>query len=165
MGIKTTVWIFQVTNWQNFTQNLNMTMKRDAGKWDTWNSLGFSDTNRSPNQNQKIRPSDNCQKKRTCHIVDFTIPQSENQRKWKERQVLRSFERTKKIVEHEGDGNTNCKWNTWNGPQRLGKGTGRVNNWRKNQDHSIYSIVKISSNMETWRLAVIQTSVKNLQGV
>ena len=35
--------------------------------------------------------------------------QSENQRKWKERQVLRLSRRTKKkTMEHEGDGDTNC---------------------------------------------------------
>ena len=38
------------------------------------------------------------------------------------------------LPENEGDGNTNCNRNTWNGPQRLGKGTKRVGNWGKNLD-------------------------------
>ena len=53
-------------------------------------------------------------------------PQIKNQRKRKERQVLGPCERTKKALEHEDDGVTNCYWHTWNGSQRLGKGTGRV---------------------------------------
>ena len=32
-------------------------------------------------------------------------------------------------MEHEGVGDTNCNWYTWNDPQRLAKGTGGVRNW------------------------------------
>ena len=39
----------------------------------------------------------------------------------KEIQVLGSCRRTKKTVEHEGDGDTNCNWCPWNSPQRLGE--------------------------------------------
>ena len=38
-------------------------------------------------------------------------------------------------IEHEIDGDTNCNWSTWNGPQKLGKRAGRVENWRNNRDH------------------------------
>ena len=60
--------------------------------------------------------------------------------KWKVRQVLRPCQRTKKGMEHEGDGDTICKLHTWNGPQRLGKETGKVGNQRTNQDHPTRSI-------------------------
>ena len=46
-------------------------------------------------------------------------PQSENERKWKDRQILRSSKRAKKAVEHEGD--TNCSWCTWKIPKVLEK--------------------------------------------
>ena len=41
---------------------------------------------------------------------------------------------------HEGDGNTNYNWHAWNGSQRLGKGTGSVENQRTNRDYPDYSI-------------------------
>ena len=68
---------------------------------------------------------------------------NENKRKQKARQVLELFERIKNALEDEGDGDTSCDWCTRNGPQKLGKGAGRVGNWRTNQDHPNYSIVDI----------------------
>ena len=59
---------------------------------ETRNSLGFLDTNRSPNPGQKIRPSYK-NKNITCRIVDFAL-RNENQRKRKERPV--ACQRTKK---------------------------------------------------------------------
>ena len=35
-------------------------------------------------------------------------------------------------LEHEGDGDTNCGWCTWNSPPKLGKRTGGTENQRKN---------------------------------
>ena len=32
-----------------------------------------------------------------------------------------SCQRTKKAMEHEGDGDTNSNWYTWNDPKRLGQ--------------------------------------------
>ena len=32
----------------------------------------------------------------------------------------------KKTVEHEGDGDTDCSWCTWNGLQKIGEGPGAV---------------------------------------
>ena len=43
---------------------------------------------------------------------------------------------TKKGVEHKGDGDSNFKWSTWNGPQRLGKGVGKVRNRRTDRDYA-----------------------------
>ena len=34
----------------------------------------------------------------------------------KNRQILGSWQRTEKAVEHEDYNNTNCNWCTWNGP-------------------------------------------------
>ena len=70
-----------------------------------------------PNPGQKTRASE--------LVIFWILPSrrslSENQRKRKERQVLGLCERTKKVVEREGDGITNYNWRTWNGPQRFGK--------------------------------------------
>ena len=61
----------------------------------------------------------------------------------RETQVLGPCLRMKKAVEHEGDYDTNYDWQTWNGPQMLGKGTGRIGNQSSNQDHLDYRIVEI----------------------
>ena len=37
-------------------------------------------------------------------------------------------------MEHAGDGDTNCKWCTWNKPQTIGKETKRFRNLRTNRD-------------------------------
>ena len=37
----------------------------------------------------------------------------------------------KESVEHECDGDTNCSWCVWNGPQRIGEGIGTVQNQKK----------------------------------
>ena len=69
-------------------------------------------------------------------------------------------------MEHEGDGDTNCNWCTWNNPERIGKGTGRVGNKRTSGNYPDYSIVKIGQNNEKSpgdlrRFAVTQTPVRN----
>ena len=51
-------------------------------------------------------------------------------------------------MEHEGDGDTNCSWCTWNDPQRIGKGTRRLKNQRTSGNHPDYSIIKIGQNNE-----------------
>ena len=68
-------------------------------------------------------------------------------------------------MEHEGGSDANCNWCTWNNPQRIGKGTGRLRNERTGENHPDYSIIKIGQNTEKSpgdlrRLAVTQTSVK-----
>ena len=51
-------------------------------------------------------------------------------------------------MEYEADGNTNCKWCTWNNPKTIGKGTGRLRNKRTSGDHRDYKIIKIGQNTE-----------------
>ena len=65
-------------------------------------------------------------------------------------------------MEHEGDGDTNCGWCTWDNPQMIDKGAGRLGNKRTRRDHLEYSIIKIGKNIEKSpgdliRLAVTQT--------
>ena len=48
-------------------------LRTHPGEWDAQSSLGFWDTNKSPNLGQTTKPSDSQQKKRTCWIVDFAI--------------------------------------------------------------------------------------------
>ena len=50
-------------------------------------------------------------------------------------------------MEHDGDGDTICKWCTRNDPQRLGNGAGGVGSRRTNRDHPKY-IAKIGQNTE-----------------
>ena len=45
--------------------------------------------------------------------------------------------RAEKAMEHEGNGDTNCSWCTWNGPKGLG-------DQGKNRDHLDNSIVETS---------------------
>ena len=67
-------------------------------------------------------------------------------------------------MEHEGGNDTSCKWRTWNDPQRIGKGTGKLRNQRASREHPDYCIIKISHDTEKSpgnlrRLAVTQTPV------
>ena len=66
------------------------------------------------------------------------------------------------IINHDSDSNTDYNWCTWNGRQRLGKGTGKSGNRRTCRDHPNYSITKIGQNNEkssrdVRRLLVTQT--------
>ena len=51
-------------------------------------------------------------------------------------------------MKHGDDGDTNCSWCTWNGPQGLGKMIGTIENQKKNRDHRNFDIVKIGENTE-----------------
>ena len=53
-------------------------------------------------------------------------PQCENPRKYNERHVSRSYQRTKKATEDAGDGDTNCNRCTWNDPERIGNESGKL---------------------------------------
>ena len=71
-------------------------------------------------------------------------------------------------MKHEGEGDSNCGWCTWNHFLRTGKKIGRLGNKRAFRDHPDYSIIKIDQNTETSpgdlrRLAVTQTPVRNQQ--
>ena len=92
-------------------------------------------------------------------------PLNENQRKRNERQILGPCRRTKKAMEHEDDGRTNCNWCTWNNPPRINKGTRKLGNKRTSGDQQYYSIVKIDqstekSHGEVRRFAFTQTTVR-----
>ena len=74
--------------------------------------------------------------------MDFVIPvdNSEDERKQKNRQILKFFWRTEKSVEYEGVGDTSCSWYTRNSPQSLEKETEGMGNSMKNRDHGIVEI-------------------------
>ena len=84
-----------------------------------------------------------------------------------------SCQRAEKAVEHKGDGDTNCSWYPWNGPQWPGKENGQRMNW----DHPDHSTVKINKNtLESLRpeetchsdsseKPPVKISAKKLQGV
>ena len=48
-------------------------------------------------------------------------------------------------------GYTNTSWSTWNGPQGLGKETGKIGNQRKNRSHTDDSTGKIGSGAWPWK--------------
>ena len=48
-------------------------------------------------------------------------------------------------MEHESDGDTNCSWCTWNGPQRPEKETGGGVNKKKGRTYSIQTATFLRS--------------------
>ena len=71
-------------------------------------------------------------------------------------------------MEHEGDGDTNYNWHTWNGPQRLEIGAGCVGSLKRNRDNPNNSIAEFGQNIQKSpedlrRLAVTQIPVKGHQ--
>ena len=73
-------------------------------------------------------------------IESFNPAHRETQRKLKERQVLRPCQRTKKVIKHEGDSDTNYNWCTREGPQSFNEGLGSVetktiqkSSWRRSR--------------------------------
>ena len=71
----------------------------------------------------------------------FCHPGGPLSEKEKERQVQGPYQRTKKAVEHEGDGDTNCNMYLKRSLERLRKRTGKVENWRTNWDHPNYCYI------------------------
>ena len=51
-------------------------------------------------------------------------------------------------MEHEVDGDTNCKWYSRNSHQSIDTGSGGLGNKRTSGDHPNYGIVKIDQNTE-----------------
>ena len=49
-------------------------------------------------------------------------------------------------MEHEGNNDTKCKLRTWNNPQRIDKGTGRMENKRTRSKYLNNSIIKNGQN-------------------
>ena len=52
----------------------------------------------------------------TAVLAGHWVKIKENEKK---RQILRSYQRTEKAMEHESDGDTSCNQVTWNNLQRL----------------------------------------------
>ena len=50
----------------------------------------------------------------------------------------------KKLVDHEGDGDTDCIWGPLNNPLKPGKDTGLSGNQEKNQNHPYQNTAKIA---------------------
>ena len=82
--------------------------------------MGVWDTNKLPNLGQTTRPYNNQQqqqKKRTCKIVEFTVPADhrvklkESEKRDKYLDLAREFK--KKTVKHESDDYSNCNWCSW----------------------------------------------------
>ena len=73
----------------------------------------------------------------------------------------------KKNKEPGGDGDANYNWCTWNNPQRLVKGTGRLGNKSTSGDHSDYNIINIGQNTDrspgSLKLALIQTPMRTMK--
>ena len=79
-------------------------------------------------------------------LIDFDFPANrrrKNLSKRKERQVLSSYQRTVKAVEHAGDGNINCNWCAWDSSQRIGKETRSVTNRKTNRYHPNCGILRL----------------------
>ena len=81
--------------------------------------------------------------------MDFAVP-TDHWSKLKESEqrdkCIDLVEEKKTTMEYDSDGDTSCNWSTWNNPQRIVPGTGRLVNKRTNGDHSDNSIIKIGQN-------------------
>ena len=121
--------------------------------WDFETQMDYQIPARTPDlviiskkkRKKKKKKRENQPKSKLCHS---SRPQCENQRKRKERQVLRPCQRTKKVIEHESDGDTNCNWYTRNDSYRLGKEAERFRTQKTSGDHPNYHIIKIGRNTE-----------------
>ena len=97
--------------------------------------------------------------------MDFTVPANRRVKLKEVEKKDKYLDLAEEAMEHEGNGDTNCNWCTWNNPQRLGKGTVRLR--IKGRVETIYN-TKIGQNTEKSpgdlrRFAVSQTSVKSHQ--
>ena len=103
-------------------------------------------TTRPHNLGWTTRTSDSQQqKKRTCWIVNFAVLADPRVKiKENEKRDMSRTCRELKTMDHEGDGNTNCNWCTWNNLQKIGKS----GNQRLSGDHPDYSIIKTGQNIE-----------------
>ena len=66
------------------------------------------------------------------------------------RQVHRHWQRTKKAMGHESNGDTNYYWRAWNGPQRLGKGLEDLDITERNEIIEITALLR--SPKIVWRI-------------
>ena len=102
-------------------------------------------------------------------ILPFRL--TTEQKKQKGRQILGPCQKIKISVEPEGEGDSNCSWCVWNGPQSPRKRTWRTGIQRKNRDHPDYRLIEIGQkcSKDLRRLVVTQTpvnaGVKNSQEI
>ena len=136
------------------------------GEWDAQISLGFWDTNKSPNVGQTTKRKE--RKNQNCRIVDFAVP-ADNWIKIKESEKRDKYQDLARGLK-----------NLWNMKvtvilivigtlgiilKRIGEVTGTLGNKRTSGDHPDH-IIKIGLNTEKSpgdlrRLAVIQSPVRN----
>ena len=125
-------------------------------------SLRLLVINWSANPDQKIRLSFNLQEKMNFSSCGFAVPA--DHRVKKSEKIVKYLDlarELKKVVTHEGDGDTNCSWCNWTIPPKVWKrdwGGGEIGDQRKNQDHPKHSTIKIS--FEEFSLS-LKTSKKN----
>ena len=152
-------WVWKVIHWKLckklkldhknkiYMHNLKLSRKNETHKI-LWN-VEIQTDYRIPPRRPDLVIFNN--KMRTCQILDFAIPahnrvkikESENKDKY-----LDLVKELKKTMEHESDGDTNCKWYARGNLRRIGKETGGLWNKRTSGHHPDYSIIKIGQNIE-----------------
>ena len=55
-------------------------------------------------------------RKKSCHLVNFAVPPSEQEKKRNDKQIFGPFQKAEEAVKHEGDDDIDRSWGTWNGP-------------------------------------------------
>ena len=143
------------------------------GEWDEQTSLVFWRTNGSPNLGQTSRSMVSQHKKNQSNsehcLSGWPQRKTKGKRKKKKISTWTVLENWKKqTVEHESDGDTNCKWCTRYNHQRIDKRIRGFRNKRMSGTHPSYRIIKIDPNTkkspgDPRRLVVIQTPVENRQ--
>ena len=131
----------------------------------------FKDINGSSNLSLTTRPRDSSQKKRTYRIVNYAVPTNHRIRLKESKEIdkyLDLLRELKKMMEHQGKGNTSSNWCARNNTQKKSKGTGIFGNKRISRDYPNDSIIKITLNTEKSpedfrRFAVTQIPGKNYQ--
>ena len=127
----------------------------------------FVITNRSPNFDQRIWPSDSRQRERERERGGEREREREREREPAELWTLSSWQTTRwnwkkgkrkistwtllgnrKTLEHGRDGNTTCNWYAWYSHKTIGKGSGGIENKGTSGDHLNYGTFKISQYIE-----------------
>ena len=121
--------IYNVCEGHGYTALALKNIRLDMSGWGSWSigncarKLDF-DIRTSDSQQQQQRK----QQEKEKRIVDFAVP-ADHRVKLKEielRGCLYLARQPKKTVEHESDGDTNCKWRTWYSHQRIGTWTWKL---------------------------------------
>ena len=76
----------------------------------------------------------------------MTFQQNENEGGRNNGQISGLYRRTEKAVEHKGDIETKCSWQSLNDPQRPWKVTKKIGDQRRNREHTDNITVKIGYN-------------------